>query len=286
LFQVKKLQASTITVYRAAIAAIHQGWNGVSVGGVAELSKLIKSFFLERPPSKVLLPSWSLPLVLSKLNEAPFEPLDGCSLKCLTLKAVFLLALASGRRMGDLHALSIEKGHLRWEPYGMRLTPRLGYLAKNESKAHRAKPIFIPKFGSYATEGEDLRLCPVRALDLYVKKTRRVRNKEKQLFLSYQNHKPISKERMSNWIVETIRYAYGSAKEADFRLHAHSTRSLSTSWALFQGASMESIVQAAFWVNESTFSSFYLRDVLSSEGEFARAVLSSGKQCTALDPVH
>lgn len=285
LFQVKRLQPSTIAGYRAAISAVHQGWEDESVSTSEALSKLIRSFFIERPPSKTLLPSWSLPLVLCRLNQAPFEPLDKSSLKYLTMKTVFLLAIASGRRVGDLQALSIDKGRIRWEPYGARLTPRLGYLAKNESLAHRAKPVFIPKFDSYATEGEDIKQCPVRALDIYVRTTKSLRGKEKQLFISYQNHKPISKERLSNWITDTIKFAYENAKEADLRLHAHSTRSLSSSWALFQGASIESIVQAAFWVRETTFTSFYLRDVLSKEGEFARAVLSAGKKCTALDPV-
>ena len=289
LFKTKGLQTSTISGYRAAISSVHKGWNGTSDGESSDLSRLIKNFFQERPPSKSLLPSWSLPLVLSKLVESPFEPLEKCSLKLLSFKTAFLVALASGHRVGDLHALSIEEGNLRWEPYGVRLVPRLHYLAKNESMVHRAKPIFIPKFATYATDEADLKLCPVRVLKAYVKATKRKRGDEKQLFVSYQNFRPISKERLSKWITGGLKEVCDGSSQSDVRLNAHSTRSLASSWALYQGASLESIVQAAFWARESTFSSFYLKDVWGAEGEFAQMVLSTArksKKINALDPVY
>jgi integrase len=290
LFKERKLKPTTITVYRAAISSVHKGWRGFSVGESPELSRLIKNFFQERPSRKSLLPSWSLPLVLAKLTQHPFEPLEQCSPRLLTMKTALLIALASGRRVGDLHALSIEEGNLRWEPYGVRLIPRLNYLAKNESMVRRAKPIFIPSFSVYATEGEDLKLCPVRALKRYVKVTRNKRGDEKQLFVSYQSFKPISKDRLSKWISGCIKEAYDGAKAEDLRIYAHSTRSLSTSWALYQGASLETIIQAAFWARESTFSSFYLKDVWTAEGEFGHMVLSAARKTekrgsNALDPI-
>lgn len=42
---------------------------------------------------------------------------------------------------------------------------------------------------------------------------------------------------------------------------AHSTRAIGPSWALFNGASMYAILEAADWSRESTFTKFYLRDV-------------------------
>ena len=55
-------------------------------------------------------------------------------------------------------------------------------------------------------------------------------------------------------------------------VRAHDTRRLSTSWALFDGASIREIIQAAHWASETTFISFYLKDV-GSEDSFARASL-------------
>jgi hypothetical protein len=41
--------------------------------------------------------------------EEPFEPMDRASLKNITLKTVFLVALATAQRRSELHALSYEK---------------------------------------------------------------------------------------------------------------------------------------------------------------------------------
>ena len=48
--------------------------------------------------------SWNLSLVLHQRTKAPFEPLKEVSLKHLTFKTVFLLALGSGKRRSEIHA--------------------------------------------------------------------------------------------------------------------------------------------------------------------------------------
>lgn len=46
-------------------------------------------------------------------------------------------------------------------------------------------------------------------------------------------------------------------------LCAHSTRSMATSWALFQGVSIEEICVAASWAMTHTFTRFYKLDVIT-----------------------
>ena len=53
-------------------------------------------FFLERPPARKFLPTWSLPCVLEALAKAPFKPLAEASLRDVTIKTVFL----DGYRVG------------------------------------------------------------------------------------------------------------------------------------------------------------------------------------------
>ena len=43
------------------------------------------------------------------------------------------------------------------------------------------------------------------------------------------------------------------------KVKAHSTRAIGPSWALYKGASMKSILDAADWSKESTITQFYLR---------------------------
>ena len=56
-------------------------------------------------------------------------------------------------------------------------------------------------------------------------------------------------------------------------VQAHQTRSMTVSWAHFQGVHITEIMKAACWKNPSTFTSCYLRDVLQTEGSVGRQVL-------------
>ena len=143
---------STIRSYRSAIASCHKGFqDGLSVSVSPVLSRLCRSFFLKRPPVKTLLPAWSLPVVLRALARAPFEPIHKASLHILSIKAAFLLAITSGNRVSTLHALSIEPGHVRWEPKGVRLVPRADFIAKNQSPASQPVEIFLPSISSFSS---------------------------------------------------------------------------------------------------------------------------------------
>ena len=55
---------------------------------------MIMSMELQRPRLTPVLPQWDLGIVLEALSKRPYEPLREASLKHLTLKTVFLLAMA------------------------------------------------------------------------------------------------------------------------------------------------------------------------------------------------
>ena len=113
----------TIRGYRSAIASFHAGFpDGSTVSISPFISRLMRSFFLKRPPSPSLVPSWSLPSVLRTLASSPFEPLHKASLFNLTFTMVFLIAVASGQCSSSLQALSIEPGHLHWELFCLFFT--------------------------------------------------------------------------------------------------------------------------------------------------------------------
>ena len=87
-------------------------------------------------------------------------------------------------------------------------------------------------------------------------------------------HKEVATSTLAGWLVECIKMAGTEAILAD-RVWAHDTRSVSSSWALFNGASLKEIQQAAFWSNPNSFVSCYLKDVVVGEASFAAAVLKS-----------
>ena len=103
LFQDWKLQPGTIDGYRSAIAD-KLGNSTVNVSKDENLTRLLDSFHRYRPKGRRGIPSWNLSLVLHQLTKAPFEPIKQASLKHLTFKTVFLLALGSGKRWSEIHA--------------------------------------------------------------------------------------------------------------------------------------------------------------------------------------
>ncbi len=103
-------------------------------------------------------------------------------------------------------------------------------------------------------------LCPVHALRWYVDRTQSFRTSD-QLFVCYggrQKGNDVSKQRMAHWLVDAITLAYQAQGEpCPLRLRAHSTRIVSSSWALARGASLTDICSTVVWATLNTFARFY-----------------------------
>ena len=275
----KGLTISTIRGYRSAIAAIHTGFSdGSSVSTAPALGGLVRALFLKRPPSRRLLPSWSLPAVLDALGKPPFEPLGEASLRDLSVKTVFLLAIASGQRRSALHALSAAPGHIRWERTGVRLIPNPTYIAKNQTASSKSVEIFVQPLAVHSSVPEDKVWCPVRALKWYWARTKDHRVGDQLFITTKAPFSPASRDTISKWIVAAIRAAGPAALSSGDAPRAHDTRGISVSWALFNGVPVEEIQQAAYWHSANSFISFYLRDIPASVPSFSQAALASAVQ--------
>ncbi len=104
----RRLSPSTLKVYVTAIAAHHDAVDGKSLGKHDLVIRFLRGARRLNPPRPHLVPSWDLPVVLSALRGAPFEPLQSVELKFLSLKTVLLSALATVKRVGDLQAFSVD----------------------------------------------------------------------------------------------------------------------------------------------------------------------------------
>ncbi|XP_068104139.1 uncharacterized protein [Hyperolius riggenbachi] len=71
--------------------------------------RFMKSVERSRPIVKKSCPRWDLSLVLNVLMEEPFEPLEEISLRNLTIKTIFLVAITSAKRVSELEALSSDE---------------------------------------------------------------------------------------------------------------------------------------------------------------------------------
>ena len=224
LFQVKHLNPWTIKGYRSAISSkISSCGSRTELSYSQELSSLIRSFQLERPLQRKVAPPppWNLSLVVQALTKPPFEPIAKCELKFLTLKSVFLVALASGRRRSELHALCFDSHHFRQNQDQSMVTlyPDLEFVAKTQALYAVAEPIKLRAFtsvGSYALSGP----CSNIARLLTTPECRKGR---KKLFISYKPAKSdeIKRATISSWIVKLIRLVYESEGSDPRTLELH-----------------------------------------------------------------
>ena len=263
-------QAGTIRNYRSAIASIHRGFaDKTTVGNNPLVAQVLKGMFNKRPPTRRLAPSWSINDVLAMLAAPPYEPLSNTPLELLTYKTLFLIAAASARRRGCLHALTTKREFLRFDPSGVRLLPDPEFLAKNQSASFTPKEIYLPSMQMGSSIAEDKFYCPVRALKWYLERTKQIRSSEKLFILPRRPFTPASKSTLSRWIVNLIK----PFTEEGERVRAHDLRGHATSKAWFGHIHLEDIMSAAAWKTPSTFVSHYLTDILTAEGAFARSVL-------------
>ena len=86
------------------------------------ISDVIMSIELQRPRLTPVLPQRDLGIVLEALSKPPYEPLREAFLKHLTLKTVFLLAMASAGRCSELQALVFDPQCIQFKPKGAGVT--------------------------------------------------------------------------------------------------------------------------------------------------------------------
>ena len=266
-----KLTHSTICGYRTAISSFHDVVEGKRAGDLPEVSIVMKGIFNLRLPIKAGLPLWDLDVVLKGLQKPPFEPMLSVGPKWLTLKAVFLVAMATACRSSDIRMLSCEEPflHERRAPKSYVLMPV--ELKKQSRPKHLSEEIVISVF-------QDNRLLdPFRALTLYLKRVKAERKGVKSLFVTFKIGEKVSPsaQTISRWLTEVIKITYMKQNVTldKIKRNGHTTRAASMSWALFNGASVDSILKAADWGSQSVFARHYLKKLEDSRSEFSREVL-------------
>ena len=270
------LSATTIEGYRSAISNTLKHTSGLDLGLDSYISALLRSFRLEDTKRRNPSPPWDLSLVLAVLRSKPFEPIGSISMKNLTLKTVFLLALASGKRRSELHALS--RAGVSWNKQKTRMTFRVtpSFVAKTQISTNvgAIHPFTINSLKDFVDDDKDeMGLCPVRALFEYMRRSEALglTKDKKKLFVSLFKGKTteISKPTISNWIKETIVTCYKLANNTQLEftnVKAHQVRALAASFAFYHKVPLQEVLQAGTWRSHNTFVSFYLQD-LSEENQ-------------------
>ena len=254
----KHLGVSSIKGYRSMLSAVFR-FQLLSLSTHPVLRDLLRSFSIESAARQLRPPAWDLTLVLRFLNSPTFEPLSAGPLRAITQKVLFLLALATAKR-GELQALSSVVTFVQGDAC-LSYVPE--FVAKSESLTRSIPRCFLVRSLSDFAAGldDDLLLCPVRALRVYLDRISSLSPLRHRLFVSTRRpSRPLSKNVVSFFLRDVISSAGASRPEVG-RLRAHDIHSVSTSVAFHRNWSVSTVLESATWSSSSVFNSFYLRDL-------------------------
>ena len=267
LFRERGVSVRTILNYKSEIAFYWKSQVGYVIPEEdSVVADLVRSSKRERSiPRKHV--EWDIRLELEFFNSGRFQHLDQLSDRDLTLKTIFLLALATGKRRSEIHALSQE---VRWINGDVR-TVEISLVPSFMSKTHvitnglgALRPIILSSLEGGGAENGDHLLCPVCTLDFYMKRSAKYRSPEqKRLIISYRRGftRDISRQTISAYIKEAVVLAYldASVQDVSSPVHVkpHSLRHVATSLSALQNFSLEDVLKAGAWASPNVFMKHY-----------------------------
>ena len=206
----KGLSVSAVKGYCSALNSIF-ALKGTDLADSQPISMLIRSFSKSVRPEELHPRAWKVTLVLQSLTLAPYEPLWTSDERFLAQKMHFLLALASGKRIGELHALSHRISHSRdWGEVSFTFVA--GFIVKTQdpsSSAPRFEEFTVPALPNVSTNRNGRLLCPVRAVRCHLDRTAAHRPRCERLFITAgRRTKEIAENTVSFWLRKLISRAY------------------------------------------------------------------------------
>ena len=245
LFYEKHLKAGTVARYRTALVIPLQAYFNMDIK-VPAVNDLLRAMSLQRPRTPTLTPAWSLNKVLSFL-ESLTQPL---SLIMLFRKTAFLLMLATGWRVSELHACVRDQDFCFFTRNStLCIRPHPSFLGKNEKTQDRWEHKEIRKL--HLQDGSISKICPVTSLEEYLKRTSKF--KKGKLFLTPNNHqKELTIHTLSKNICQIILMA-----DPETKTKVHDVRKYASSCSFANTMLVGNLVEAMNWSSPATFFKFY-----------------------------
>ena len=249
LFSDKGLAPATISTYKSALARPLKLFFDVDVS-VSPFQDFMKGLFNLKPSMPYKSPSWSLEKALSLALSARYQ--INPSLEDLLKITLFLVALATGGRVSELHALLRGPDYIDFCEGGVRLFPNPNFLAKNESPSVRRDPIFINNL--LLPDGMAHPLCPVHTIKKYLLVTEA--SNSFKLFVNPVSLLDLSLFKLRFFICRFIREADpGSFPKT------HDLRKYASSFAFFRGMDISNVCNLVGWSSFRIFKKHYLKPI-------------------------
>ena len=261
MFKCKGAALATIKGYRAMLSAVFK-FPLPEISTSPILKDLIRSFEISASRPLFPPPPWDLDKVLQYLSGPPFEPLARASFLDKTKKALFLLAMATAKRVSELQALSFSVSFqgedlvLYYDPF---------FRAKTESASNPLpRSVIVPSLSDFAGDLPERVQCPVRAIKFLRKAARSASYIPSRLFVSPRNlERAMSKNVMSFYLRQLI--VDSGAVSTSHPPRAHDIRGIATSLNYYSNLSLSNLMQVATWKSNRVFASRYLKEVSATQ---------------------
>ena len=260
----KDFSLSALKGYHSTINSVFT-LKGVDLANSKQLSMLFRSFAKTCSPQDLHPPAWDVALVLQSLTNQPYEPIREAEERFLAQKTLFLIALASAKRVGELHALSYRVSHsMDWKEVSFSFVP--GFVAKTQDQSSfdpRFESFAVPALPKSSSSPNGRLLCPVRAVKRYLDHTAKHRPRCERLFITTGRTKEIAKNTVSFWLRKVISLAYqlsGKPLPSPSPL-ARETRGIAPSLLFKKNYAVSQVLKAGTWRRHTTFTRHYLRDL-------------------------
>ncbi len=188
-------------------------------------------------------------------------------------QSALLLALASAKRIGDLHAFSVDSDCIHFGPgdCGVTLWPRITCL-KSLSTPFRTQTVSLSALSSESSTSRDanaqISVCPVRVLRIYIDRSASFRQSDQlSCVLRWLCEGPYQNR---GFPLDCGRYhgcLYEPRLECPFHIRVYSTRVIA-SCAWLRGMSIQEICFAAGWSSQVLQAGRSVLGLLSAVGEW------------------
>ena len=257
-----KRQYRTLSGYRSALRHPLLFMFHIDVNCVAS-DLFLRGVFNYVPPVRArVMPCWSLDALLGFLLGPPFEPLESAPFLRVLQKALCLILLASGRRIGDICFLSRSARPLP-SGLGLSLSWVPGYFPKVHTPLFPATPPSIRRMTSGVTR--DRLLCPVRAYDVLISRSLDLIEdvplslRHHRLWVNPRNLLPASKGSLSRWFVNLV--LDSRRRHGDFgpvSVGPHQRRKLAASYSSLLGQNEDTVLRVMGFSSRSVFRKNYV----------------------------
>ena len=266
LFKRKGAALCTVKGYRTMLSAVFK-FPLPEISTSPILKDLIRSFEISSTRPVFPPPPWDLDKVLEYLSGPPFEPLAKASFLDKTKKALFLLAMATAKRVSELQALSFSVSFqgedlvLYYDPF---------FRAKTESAANPLpRSVIVLSLSDFAGNLPERVQCPVRAIKFLREAARSASYIPSRLFVSPQNPRcAMSKNAISFHLRQLI--TDSGAVSSSRPPRAHDIRGIATSLNYYSNLSLSHLMQIATWRSNRVFASRYLKEVSTTQDNIRR----------------